>query len=147
MLKFLGVATFGYCTNFHGRTTFHDGYLLTGSPGSGAEFDASTPCRAEQIGFGRCPRPGPDRQYRQRIGRVGNTTDPRTPRPTRIPPAGSRGVSGPPAPGLRADRSTLSLCVGCSGHVTAEGDHRHCKVYRARSARRSTSSSLVPLKN
>jgi hypothetical protein len=51
MLKFLGVAAFGYCTNFHGRTTFHDGYLLTGSPGSGAEFDASTPCRAEPTAF------------------------------------------------------------------------------------------------
>jgi hypothetical protein len=53
ILKFLGSAALGFCTNFNGRAAFHDEYLLTGGLGSGAEFDASTQCRAGQAVFER----------------------------------------------------------------------------------------------
>jgi len=53
ILKFLGVAAFGLCTNFHAVASFHDRGLLPGRPGTGAKCDASTRCRAEQVAFER----------------------------------------------------------------------------------------------
>jgi len=53
MLKFLGVAASGFCTNFNVRTAFHDEYLLTDGLGSGAEFDASTLGWGEQAVLAR----------------------------------------------------------------------------------------------
>jgi hypothetical protein len=52
-LKFLGGAALGFCTNLDTRAAFHDRVLLPGRPGSGAIFDASTLCRAEQVALER----------------------------------------------------------------------------------------------
>jgi hypothetical protein len=52
-LKFLGCAALGFCSNLDTRAAFHDRVLLPGRPGSGAEFDASTLYRMEQVALER----------------------------------------------------------------------------------------------